>query len=36
MAAAILKVAQSPTSTATYPQLQATAVLRAGEKPNGR
>ena len=27
MAAAILKVAQSPTSTATYPQLQATAVL---------
>jgi hypothetical protein len=32
MAAAILKVAQSPTSTATYPQLQATA----GEKPNGR
>ena len=27
MAAAILKVAQSPTSTATYPQLQATGVL---------
>ena len=27
MATAILKVAQSPTSTATYPQLQATAVL---------
>ena len=25
--AAILKVAQLPTSTATYPQLQATAVL---------